>query len=539
MQLMVSDLRVTFPDTEEPAVAGIDLALTGGETLCLVGESGSGKSVTALALMGLLPGRARMSAGALTLEHGGGISELAGLDAEAHRRLRGRRMAMVFQEPMTSLNPVMTVGEQVREVLAIHQPGVSAAEGRARVEAVFEQVRLPEPAQRYDEYPHRLSGGQRQRVMIAMALVAEPDLLIADEPTTALDVTVQAEILALLRDLQARTGMGLLFITHDFGVVAAIADRVAVMRRGAIVESGDRKTLLSEPQHPYSRALLDALPERRPRPATPAPNPEVALEVRRLAVHFPIRRGVLRRTVGHVRAVDGVDLTVRRGGITALVGESGSGKSTVARAILRLERPTSGSVWWEGEDLARLDGAELRRRRRHLQAVFQDPYSALNPRLSVATMLTEPMAVHGLGRDSADRLARARRLLELVDLPADSLDRYAHAFSGGQRQRLGIARALALEPRFLVCDEITSALDVSVQAGILDLLLRLRAEEGLSLLFITHDLGVVGYLADEVAVMEAGRIVEHGPTDQVLRSPREAYTQRLVAAVPRVEEGVE
>ncbi|MFP4695123.1 ABC transporter ATP-binding protein [Thiohalospira sp.] len=535
MRLTVSDLRVTFPGAGEPAVAGVDLSLSGGETLCLVGESGSGKSVTALALMGLLPGRARMSAGALTLEHGGGTSELAGLDAEAHRRLRGRRMAMIFQEPMTSLNPVMTVGEQVREVLAIHQPGLSVAEGRARVEAVFEQVRLPEPAQRYDEYPHRLSGGQRQRVMIAMALVAEPDLLIADEPTTALDVTVQAEILALLRDLQARTGMGLLFITHDFGVVAAIADRVAVMRRGAIVESGERQTLLREPNHPYTRALLDALPERRPRPASPAPNPEVALEVRRLAVHFPVRRGVLRRTVGHVRAVDGVDLTVRRGGITALVGESGSGKSTVARAILRLERPTAGSVWWEGEDLARLDGGELRRRRRHLQAVFQDPYSALNPRLSVATMLTEPMAVHGLGRDPADRLARARRLLELVDLPADSLDRYAHAFSGGQRQRLGIARALALEPRFLVCDEITSALDVSVQAGILDLLLRLRAEEGLSLLFITHDLGVVGYLADEVAVMEAGRIAEQGTTEQVLRSPREAYTRRLVDAVPRVD----
>ena len=534
MRLTVSNLRVTFPNAEEPAVAGVDLELAGGETLCLVGESGSGKSVTALALMGLLPGRARMSAGALTLEHGGGTSELAGLAAEAHRRLRGRRMAMIFQEPMTSLNPVMTVGEQVREVLTIHQPALTAAEGRARVEAVFAQVRLPEPQQRYDEYPHRLSGGQRQRVMIAMALVAEPDLLIADEPTTALDVTVQAEILELLRDLQARTGMGLLFITHDFGVVAAIADRVAVMRRGQVVESGARAELLQRPQHAYTRALLDALPERRPRPEGPGPGSEVALKVRDLAVHFPVRRGVLRRTVGHVRAVDGVDLTVRRGGITALVGESGSGKSTVARAILRLERPTAGSVWWEGEDLARLDGAELRRRRRHLQAVFQDPYSALNPRLSVATMLTEPMAVHGLGRDAADRLDRARRLLELVDLPADSLDRYAHAFSGGQRQRLGIARALALEPRFLVCDEITSALDVSVQAGILDLLLRLRAEEGLSLLFITHDLGVVGYLADEVAVMEAGRIVEYGTTDQVLRSPREAYTQRLVAAVPRV-----
>ncbi len=531
--LEVDDLRVRFG--ERVAVDGIALRVERGETVCLVGESGSGKSVTALALMGLLPDNARVDGGRARFAPDEVAVDLLALPEAEHRRLRGARMAMIFQEPMTSLNPVLTVGEQIREVLAIHQPELSAEAARERVIAAMAQVKLPEPASRYHEYPHRLSGGQRQRVMIAMALVCEPDLLIADEPTTALDVTVQAEILALLRELQERRRMGLLFITHDFGVVAQVAHRVAVMRHGRIVETGATQALLGAPEHDYTRALLDALPERRTRGARPAPAAEALVRFDDLKVHFPIRRGLLRRVVGHVKAVDGVSLAIPRGGITALVGESGSGKTTVGRALLRLTDATDGRIAFDDRDITRLGRRALRPVRRRLQAVFQDPYSALNPRLSLATILTEPMAVHGIGRDQAERRERALAVLEQVDLPVDSLERYAHEFSGGQRQRLGIARALCLEPAFLLCDEVTSALDVSVQAGILDLLLRLRAERGLTILFITHDLGVVRYLADAVAVMEAGRLVEQGSVAQVLDAPREGYTRRLIEAVPRLE----
>ncbi|HRP98401.1 MAG TPA: dipeptide ABC transporter ATP-binding protein [Rhodocyclaceae bacterium] len=520
------------------AVAGVSLAVRRGETYCLVGESGSGKSVTALSVMGLLPeARHRHPAGHVRLYDGGedAALELLGADEARLQRVRGGRIGMIFQEPMTSLNPVMTIGEQLDEALQLHHPELSPAMRAERIVAALAEVRMPEPASRVREYPHRLSGGQRQRVMIAMALICEPALLIADEPTTALDVTVQAEILKLMRELQQRRGMGMLFITHDFGVVAQIADRVGVMRRGELVESGPARELLHRPQHEYTRSLIAALPERLERPTRPHIDRKPLVEVRDLAVHFPVRRGLLRRVVDHFRAVDGVSLDVHAGEVVALVGESGCGKTTLGRALLRLLEPTRGSIRLEGEDITRLPRPAMRALRRRMQVVFQDPGSSLNPRLPIVTTLTEPMRVHGVGADDDERRRRAAALLERVEMPADSLWRYPHEFSGGQRQRLAIARALVLEPRFILCDEITSALDVSVQAGILRLLRRLVDEEGLGMLFITHNMGVVEFLADRMAVMHAGKIVESGRTDEVLHAPQDEYTRSLLAAVPRLD----
>jgi len=531
------------------AVNGISLAVRRGETYCLVGESGSGKSVTALSVMRLLPeAHHRHPAGTIhlygevdeTSEEVSVDSEPTGLDmlaADETRlgRVRGGRIGMIFQEPMTSLNPVLSIGEQLDEALLLHHPDMPADEREARIIAALEEVRMPDPASRVREYPHRLSGGQRQRVMIAMALICEPALLIADEPTTALDVTVQAEILKLMRELQVRRGMGMLFITHDFGVVAQIADTVGVMRRGELVESGPVDAVLRAPQHEYTRALIAALPERLPRLERRQTAGTPLIELRDLKVHFPVRRGFMRRVVDQFKAVDGVSLEVGAGEVLALVGESGCGKSTLGRALLRLLEPTAGTIILEGQDITRLPRQAMRSLRRRMQVVFQDPGSSLNPRLPIVTTLIEPMRVHGIGRDDEDRRRRAAELLERVEMPTDSLWRYPHEFSGGQRQRLAIARALVLEPRFILCDEITSALDVSVQAGILRLLRRLVDEEGLGMLFITHNMGVVEYLADRMAVMHAGRLVETGLTDAVLRSPRDPYTRALLAAVPRLD----
>ncbi len=540
--LEIEDLVTELSDGQHwmRAVDGVSLEVRRGETFCLVGESGSGKSVTALSVMGLLPemrhrhprGRIRLHGEA---EAGGDGLDLLGAGESVLSRVRGGRIGMIFQEPMTSLNPVLTVGEQMDEALQLHHPEMTDTARAERIRAALEEVRMPDPASRVSEYPHRLSGGQRQRVMIAMALICEPALLIADEPTTALDVTVQAEILRLLRELQERRGMGVLFITHDFGVVAQIADAVGVMRRGQLVESGRADAVLRRPQHAYTQSLIAALPERLERPERNAAGREPLVEIRDLKVHFPVRRGFLRRVVDHFRAVDGVSLEVRAGEVVALVGESGCGKTTLGRALLRLLEPTAGSILLEGRDITALPRKAMRGLRRRMQVVFQDPGSSLNPRLPIATTLIEPMRVHGIGADDNERRDRAFELLERVEMPADSLWRYPHEFSGGQRQRLAIARALVLEPRFILCDEITSALDVSVQAGILRLLRRLVDEEGLGMLFITHNMGVVEFLADRMAVMHAGRLVETGATRTVLRAPRDPYTRTLLAAVPRLD----
>ena len=597
------------------AVDGASFHIETGETFCLVGESGSGKSVSALSVIGLLPADLTERCDGEVLfrldpRSGAAPSDLLRLSDEELMQVRGGHIAMIFQEPMTSLNPVFTVGDQIVEAIRLARPNIGYGEARRQAIQALAEVRIEHPELRVDEYPHRLSGGQRQRVMIAMAIACRPELLIADEPTTALDVTVQAEILNLMQELQRRRGMSLFFITHDFGVVAQIADRVAVMREGRIVETGALADVLERPAHAYTRELLAAVPENLARTSSTAPErsemppyrstmamrradgpggrPEApkhagappaptaaglrsaadatsALpgttsleafpaspsggelsetasvgELVRLAgleVHFPIRQGVLKRTVGHVRAVDGVDLRIHRGQILALVGESGCGKTTLGRAVLRLVEPTGGQVHFDGLELTGLARREMRPMRRRLQFVFQDPASSLNPRLTVATALTEPMTAHGIGESLEERLETAAHTLVEVQLTRDHLWRYPHELSGGQRQRIGIARALCLRPEFVVCDEVTSALDVSVQAEVLQLLLDLRREHALTLLFITHDIGVVEYLSDTTAVMHEGRIVELGPTMRVCRAPEHPYTRRLIAAVPRLPPG--
>ncbi len=545
---LYTDLRIGQHSLR--AVDGISFTLHRGETLCLVGESGSGKSVTALSVMRLLAEDVATHPHGEILFYPPGQPPLNLLTAaeDTLRQLQGGRLAMIFQEPMTSLNPVFTIGEQIIETLRLHRPQLGYSQARACAIEALAEVQIPQPEKRIDEYPHRLSGGQRQRVMIAMAMACEPDILIADEPTTALDVTVQAEILRLMRALQQRKQMGLLFITHDFGVVAQMAHTVAVMQRGKIVEMGAAHRVLTQPQHAYTRSLIDALPEHLPRQARsqidvsdahytqekPSHNVPL-LRLRGLKVHFPVRKGLLRRVVDWVRAVDGVDLDIERGQVMALVGESGCGKTTLGRAVLRLLPVSAGSIQFAGAEIRHDSRQTLQPLRRRLQVVFQDPAASLNPRLSIANTLLEPMAVHGIGSSTEERLARARQILDQVQLPPDALWRYPHEFSGGQKQRIGIARALVLEPEFIVCDEITSALDVSVQAEILQILMELRHSHRLTLLFITHNIGVVEYLADEMAVMYQGRIIEQGPPDQVCSHPQHPYTQKLLAAVPRFQ----
>ena len=523
------------------AVEDVSFSIGKGETFCLVGESGSGKSITALSVMRLLPqGIAEHPRGEI-LWNG---QNLLTCSEDALRQLRGAQLAMIFQEPMTSLNPVFTIGEQIMESLQLHHPDMSEADAQTRALQALQQVQIPQAAERFNDYPHQLSGGQRQRVMIAMALACEPELLIADEPTTALDVTVQAEILRLMQQLQRETGMSMLFITHDLGVVAQMAHQVGVMQHGRLVEVGKTAQVLRQPQHPYTQQLLAALPENLQKPTSnPHPNSsspsslpltEPLLAIRDLNVWFPIKKGILRRTVDHIRAVDGVSLDIPRGQIVALVGESGCGKTTLGRAVLQLERPTSGSIRLHHQELTGLSARELRPLRPKMQIVFQDPQSSLNPRLLVATTLIEPMRVHGIGQSEAERVELAAQVLDSVQLKREHLWRYPHEFSGGQRQRIGLARALVLNPEFMVCDEITSALDVSVQAEILQLLLKIRAERDLTLLFITHNIGVVEYLSDQTVVMYQGKVVEQGDTATICGTPQHPYTQKLLAAVPRL-----
>ncbi|MEK6244759.1 MAG: dipeptide ABC transporter ATP-binding protein [Pseudomonadota bacterium] len=607
--LEVTNLK-THLDTargEVRAVDGIDIELRKGECFVLVGESGSGKSMTALSLMRLLPEAGRIADGRVLLDG----QDLLALPEAAMRAVRGRRVAMIFQEPSTALNPVLTVGRQIMEVVERHTR-LSGEAVRKRALELLDAVGIPDAERRCEEYPFQLSGGLKQRVMIASALAAEPEVLIADEPTTALDVTIQAQILDLLVKLQAERKMAILLITHDLGIVFRMAQRVAVMYAGEIVEVADRDAFFAAPQHPYAQKLFEALPSPEKRgtelsviagqvpPLTgtfagcrfvercefaylrcrhevpqliaipgdaaarrlvrchlreqglaPAPqdasaegeertlvavaSTPVIVEVENLKVHFPIRKGLFKRTVGQVRAVDGVSLAIHAGRTLALVGESGCGKTTAGKALLRLIPPTAGRVVFAGQDLSLLSRKALRMSRGAMQIIFQDPYASLNPRMRTADILAEGMRSLGVGRDEKDRMVRMAQLLEQVGLPLEALSRYPHEFSGGQRQRIAIARALAVEPKLIVCDEPTSALDVSVQAQILNLLKSLQDRLGIAYLFITHNISIVEYLAHEVAVMYLGRIVERGTAEEVLGNPKHPYTEALLSAVPTVD----
>ncbi len=540
MLLQVKNLQTWFRHQARTikAVDDVSFEIDRGETFCLVGESGSGKSITALSIMRLLPQsnlEQHQGEVLLQLEDQPAV-DLTQLKEGEMRQIRGGRIAMIFQEPMSSLNPVFTIGEQILEAVQLHFADLSEDEAWQRVMHSLQEVQLPDPETRVHSYPHQLSGGQRQRVMIAMAMACEPDLLIADEPTTALDVTVQREILRLMKALQERTGMAILFITHDFGVVSEIADHVGVMQKGKLVETGETDQIIHRPQHPYTQALIAALPENLARHERHevAINEAPIIRLKQFQIHFPVRKGLFRRVVDQVKAVDGVDLDIRRGEILALVGESGSGKTTLGRGILRLTEPTGGQVDFDGTEITGLKRSQLRSFRRNMQIIFQDPISSLNPRLSIAGIITEPMKVHGIGENQEERIEIARDLLGQVQMEADSLWRYPHEFSGGQRQRIGIARALSLDPSFIVCDEITSALDVSVQAEILRMLLDLKRQRGLTLLFITHNIGVVEFVSDQTAVMHRGRIIEMGKTSDIVNRPQHDYTKQLIAAVPRV-----
>jgi peptide/nickel transport system ATP-binding protein len=513
--LSVEGLSVALPPGGDraDAVADVSFTLEPGKILCIVGESGSGKSISAGAIMGLLPPALRVRGGRIGFEG----DDLLRLPPARMRALRGRRIGMIFQEPMTALNPLMRVGRQVGEVMAVH--GLSE---RGRVGALLEAVNLPDPERLARAYPHMLSGGQRQRVMIAMALALEPAVLIADEPTTALDVTTQAQILQLIRDIQQRRGTGVLFITHDFGVVAEIADHVAVMQAGRVVEQGSADSVLNHPAHPYTRSLIAAVPSRAAL-ARAAIEGDPVIELRRL-------RKTYRRGSSLVAAVADADLILRRGETLGLVGESGSGKSTLARCIVRLVQPESGQILFHGQDLRPLSRRGWRPVRRRIQMVFQDPFASLNPRRRVGAIIAEGPMTHGVTR--AASMTRARELLALVQLDPSAAERFPHEFSGGQRQRIGIARALAMEPELLIADEPVSALDVSVQAQILALLESLRARLGLTMLFITHDLRVAAQICDRVAVMQRGVIVDQGPTAKVFAQPAHAYTRALLGAIP-------
>lgn len=592
--LEISDLRTYF-HTEEGVVKAVDdvtLELQRGHTLGIVGESGSGKSVTSLSIMGLLGGSARIESGRIAFLG----RNLVGLPDSEMRHVRGGEISMIFQEPMTSLNPVFTVGDQVIEAIRLHQE-LTLKQAKARTVELFNEVGIPNPEQRVDYYPHQMSGGQRQRVMIAMALSCNPKLLIADEPTTALDVTIQRQILDMLRELRDKRGMAVIFITHDLGVIAEIADHVAVMLDGKVVEYGDVLQIFTNPHHSYTKGLLACRPqldspyrrlptvsdfmeireedghqliiekqlnaerkqqlysEGRGRLLHPGSEAIIStlgktagdrlidatvvpaetkplLDVQDLKVHFPVRKGFFQRVVDQVRAVDGVSFQVYRGQTLGLVGESGCGKTTTGRALLRLIEPTAGNVFYDGINLLNLQPAALRKLRRRIQIIFQDPYGSLNPRMTIESALMEPMKLHGIGASQGDRIDRAVSLLEEVDLDAAHLRRYPHEFSGGQRQRVCIARALSVEPEFIVCDESVSALDVSVQAQVLNLLSDLQERRQLTYIFVSHDLSVVKFMADMMAVMYEGKFVEFGVSEAIYANPQQAYTKSLIEATP-------
>lgn len=541
-----TNLKISFGDFV--AVKGISFVVEEGKTLAIVGESGSGKSLTALSLMGLLPKGAAIS-GSLLLNTNNQAYNLHAVDNTQWQQLRGKEMGMVFQEPMSSLNPVMKIGKQLTEVILTHQ---QVDKQTAKQQAIdwLRKVQLPNPEKLYDRYPHQLSGGQKQRVMIAMAMCNKPVLLIADEPTTALDVTVQEEVIALMRNLQQEHQTAMIFITHDLALASQIADEVLVMYQGEVMEYGKAADVLRNPQHAYTKALLACKPnaankgKRLPivadflngeMPAatqqTEAPIGDTILQVNKLRVWFTENKDWLGRPVDYFKAVDDVSFELKRGEVLGLVGESGCGKSTISRSLMGLLPVHEGQILFNGEDIAKLHTKDWTRIRRQIQMVFQDPYASLNPRMTVGDMLTEPMRTHNIVPRS-ELQKEAQRLLDLVQLPVDSMKRYAHQFSGGQRQRIGIARALALRPQLMICDESVSALDVSVQAQILNLLKDLQREFNLTYLFISHDLNVVHYISHRVMVMQAGHIVETGDATQVLQQPHNDYTKRLIAAMP-------
>ncbi|AOG07320.1 MULTISPECIES: ABC transporter ATP-binding protein [unclassified Bosea (in: a-proteobacteria)] len=522
--LEIAGLSIALPGGGDRAFAVEDVSLSvdAGEIVCVVGESGSGKSVTAFSVMGLLAKALKPVAGAIRLEG----EDVLAATPQRLRALRGDRMAMIFQEPMTALNPVLTIGDQIEEVLRIHT-SLGPAERRAQVLAMLESMRLPEPERMHASYPHQISGGQRQRVMIAAALILDPALLIADEPTTALDVTTQAQILKLIKDMQSRRGTGVLFITHDFGVVAEIADRVVVMEKGRVVEQGPAADILTRPQHPYTQMLIGAVPSLKPAQRKPVLGP-LALETVGLGKTYSSKALFRKERVVH--AAKDVAIRVRRGETVGIVGESGSGKTTVARCIARLMPPSVGSILVPDIDIAPLPERRLRSYRRKIQVVFQDPFRSLNPRRTVGASIIEgPM---NFGLSEPDALQRARDLMGLVGLQPNALERYPHQFSGGQRQRIAIARALAMEPEILIADEAVSALDVSVQKQVLALLADVQERFNLAILFITHDLRVAAQICDRIVVMEKGVIVEQGATSQVFSAPAHAYTRALIEAAP-------
>ncbi|MDP9126836.1 MAG: ABC transporter ATP-binding protein [Pseudomonadota bacterium] len=527
--LKVDNLNVTFgqgPGTVE-AVRDVSFEIERGQTMALVGESGSGKSVTALSILQLLPyPNARHPRGSIRFEG----QEVVGASFRDLQKIRGNRIAMVFQEPMTSLNPLHTIQKQISEVLFLHKK-MSAREAHGRVLELLQLVGLPNAERRLNAYPHELSGGQRQRVMIAMALANDPALLIADEPTTALDVTIQAQILTLLKDLQTRLGMALLLITHDLGIVRKVADRVCVMQNGEIVEQGAVAQIFTRATHPYTKMLLAAEPKGDALTIRPDATP--VLSVENLKVHFPVRKGILRKTVDVIRAVDGISLTVRSGETVGIVGESGSGKTTLGLALLRL-LPATGTVAFLGTSLLDLNQREVRPLRRSMQMVFQDPYGSLSPRMSIGEIVAEGLRIHEPSSTEAGRRSRVVDVLQEVGLGADVLNRYPHEFSGGQRQRIAIARAVILQPKFIVLDEPTSALDMSVQAQIVDLLRDLQRKHDLAYMFISHDLRVIKALSHYVVVMKEGKAVEQGPAAQLFAAPQQAYTRALLAAALNV-----
>lgn len=559
--LKIENLSVDFKtdDGTVNAVKNISFHIPKGKTVGLVGESGSGKSVTSLAIMRLIPNPpGKITNGSCFFEG----KDLLKLPESEMRQVRGNKISMIFQEPMTSLNPVFTVGDQIAETLILHQR-LDKKQALAKSLSLLDQVGIPHPEERINSYPHELSGGQRQRVMIAMAIACEPDLLIADEPTTALDVTIQKQILDLLADLQKKYKMSILFITHDLGVIADIADEVVVMYRGDIVENESSHELFTKPKHPYTKGLLACRPslDRNPlrlptvsdfmsedgkekyfdiatlnhikevRPLTKE-NP-VLLEIKNLKKYFPLKKGIFGSVLSSIHAVDDVSLTVRKGRTLGLVGESGCGKTTLGRALLRLVEPTSGEIIYNGVDITKLGRNEMRAMRRKMQIIFQDPYASLNPRMTIGAAIMEPMVIHSLGNSKNDRIEMAGKLMERVGLSRSMLNRYPHEFSGGQRQRICIARALAVEPEFIVCDESVSALDVSIQAQILNLLLDLQDEFNLTYIFISHDLAVVKFISDEIAVMNKGVIVEMADAVQIYRQPQHDYTKKLLSAIPK------